>query len=70
MLNGTAFIGKSLPNQSTAFMTSPIGDLTIDSAGLRKAIDKISELMAENRNLTAENAILKTDLARASERPL
>lgn len=27
---------------STAFMTSPIGDLTIDSVGLRKAIDEIA----------------------------
>ena len=29
---------------NTAFMTSPIGDLTIDSTGLRKAVDEITRL--------------------------
>lgn len=29
---------------STSYMTSPIGGLTIDSAGLRKAIDEIDRL--------------------------
>lgn len=32
---------------STPFMTSPIGDLTLDSDGLRKAIDEISRCHAE-----------------------
>ena len=35
---------------STAFMTSPIGDLTIDSTGLRTAIDEIARL----RSIIAE----------------
>lgn len=32
---------------STPFMTSPIGDLTLDSDGLRKAIDEIARCHAE-----------------------
>lgn len=34
-----------------SFMTSPIGDLPIDSIGLRKAIDEIIRLQDENSNL-------------------
>ena len=30
--------------KETAFMTSPIGDLPINSDGLRKAIDEIAKL--------------------------
>ena len=32
---------------STPFMTSPIGDLTLDSDGLRKAIDEIARCHRE-----------------------
>ena len=32
---------------SIPFMTSPIGDLTLDSDGLRKAIDEIARCHAE-----------------------
>ena len=35
---------KNYAVASTAFMTSPIGDLSIDSDGLRKAIDEIARL--------------------------
>lgn len=34
-------------NTSTPFMTSPIGDLTLDSDGLRKAIDEIARCHTE-----------------------
>lgn len=34
-----------------AFMTSPIGDLTIDSDGLRTAIDEIRRLQNEIKEL-------------------
>ena len=33
--------------EETAFMTSPIGDLPINSNGLRKAIDEICRLQNE-----------------------
>lgn len=33
--------------KETAFMTSPIGDLPINSDGLRKAIDEIRRLQNE-----------------------
>lgn len=37
-----------------AFMTSPIGDLTIDSDGLRKAIDEIIRLRAIIKDLESK----------------
>lgn len=36
------------------FMTSAIGDLPINTEGMRKAVDKIDELMLENTRLTLE----------------
>ena len=35
-----------------AFMTSPIGDLPVNSDGMRKAVDEISRLMEENGKLS------------------
>jgi hypothetical protein len=36
-----------------AFMTSAIGDLPINSEGMRKAVDEINRLMTENERLSA-----------------
>lgn len=41
---------------STAFMTSPIGDLSIDSDGLRKAIDEIVRLRNIINNMENKKA--------------
>lgn len=43
-------------HKCNAFMTSPIGDLTIDSKGLRMAIDKIAQLQ---HDLEVANRALK-----------
>ena len=40
--------------QNEAFMTSPIGDLPINSDGLRKAVDEITRLNNEIAKLTED----------------
>lgn len=44
---------------STAFMTSPIGDLTIDSDGLRTAIDEIARLRKIIENEMKNRTLLR-----------
>lgn len=48
------------------FMTSPIGDLPLNSDGLRRAVDEIARLKKENENLIAENTALKANAAEAT----
>lgn len=64
-----------------AFMTSPIGDLPINSDGLRKAVDELDRLRAENNRLnksleyhgglvermSADNSYLQGELTRIKE---
>jgi len=45
---------------STPFMTSPIGDLTIDSEGLRTAIDEIARLRKIIEDRIAEDKTNRT----------
>lgn len=45
-----------------AYMTSVIGDLPIDSDGMRKAVDYIDKLMAENAALKSEINTLKAEI--------
>ena len=44
---------------NTPFMTSPIGDLTIDSNGLRTAIDEIARLRKIIENETSNRTLLR-----------
>lgn len=37
----------NIENTSTPFMTSPIGNLTLDSDGLRRAVDEIARCHRE-----------------------
>lgn len=54
-------------NYSEAFMTSPIGDLPVNSDGLRKAVDEIARCHAEIKRLKQENAKLEQEYAELSE---
>lgn len=49
--------------QSEAFMTSPIGDLPVNSYGLRMAVDEIARCHAEIKSLKEHNAELLSELS-------
>ena len=51
---------RAEPVINDAFMTTPIGDLPINSEGMRKAVDKIAELEAEVRRLSEPVARVMT----------
>lgn len=52
-----AAVGAEITNP--AIMTSPIGDLTIDSAGMRKAIDTIAELQKKLKHVESAAGYLQ-----------
>lgn len=47
---------------STPFMTSPIGDLPINSEGMRKAIDYIAQLQCDKNELQKQIDELKIEM--------
>lgn len=52
---------------NTPFMTSPIGDLTIDSEGLRTAIDEIARLRKIIENEMSNHTLLRIHYSNKTE---